>query len=69
MLERQQKSRQEGEGLLTLGAEKAMYLALLFLDSGSSGLTRAGAMPMNFAATQGTLAEGICSRCILWGLS
>ena len=68
MLEGQQKVWQTGEALLTLGAEEAAGPALLFLDSGSFGsfaLTWANAMPLNFAATPGTLAEGVCSRGIL----
>jgi len=66
----QQNGRQAGEGLLTFGTEEATGLILLGLGFsgslvGSFALTWANAMPLNFAATPGTLAEGVCSRGIL----
>lgn len=72
MLVGQQIGRQAGEALITFGAEEALCPVLLFLDTsvfGCLALTWAAAMPMNFATTQGTLAEGICSWYILWRCS
>lgn len=65
MLEGQQKGRQAGEGLLTLGTAEAAGLALLFLDSGSFGLTRAGAVPMDLTAAPWALGEGVCFRVVV----
>ena len=66
----QQVGRQAGETLPTLGAEEATGLVLLCLAfSGnfvsSFALAWAGTVPLNVAATLGTLAEDIGPRCIL----
>ena len=53
VLERHQKVRQAGEGLLTLGTAEAAYLTPLF-DSACDGQAWPGAMPMDLAATDGT---------------
>jgi len=66
----QQVGRQAGETLLTLGAEEAAGLVRMFLGFssslvGSQALAWAAAIPLNFAATPGALAEDVCFRCIL----
>ncbi len=69
MLEWEEKVWQAGEGFFTSRTEEAAGLALLFLDSGSFGLTWAGAMPVHFPATPGTYDQVICVWCTLWRLS
>ena len=62
-LEGQQKVRQAREGFFTLGAEESLNPAPL-LDSEVYGLTRTGAMSVNFSAAQGTKAEIILNTTV-----